>query len=72
MLEDRHFLVPPSTKHLHIHNHESTDMYNTYYNMHYNHLNGHIPDKVGETVKRQTEISEKGWEGRMMVKIPNE
>lgn len=48
-------------------------MYNTsYYNMHYNHLNKHIPEKLGDTVKTQTEISEKSWEGRMVVKIPNE
>jgi hypothetical protein len=26
----------------------------------------HIPDKLGERVERQTEISEKGWEERMI------
>lgn len=40
--------------------------------MHYNHLNNHIPGKLSDTVKTQTEISEKSWEGRMVVKIPNE
>lgn len=33
------------------------------------HLNEHIMDKLGETVERQTEISDKGWEGRMAVKM---
>ena len=37
-----------------------------------NHVHEHILNKLGETVKRQNEISEKGWEGRKVVQIPNE
>lgn len=33
------------------------------------HLNEHIMDKLGETVERQTESSDKGREGRMAVRM---
>lgn len=75
MLEELHVLVPPFTKLLHIHNHVrplTCIICNIIICIIINHLNEHIPDKLGKTVKRQTETPEKGWEGSMVVKIPNE
>lgn len=36
------------------------------------HLNEHIMDKLAKTVESQTESSDKGWDGRMAVKMTND